>query len=62
MPVTPAFVEDLPEEAVQPYVALRQGPFVAVVQWDGTREFQHWVLVPVEKIEEFIGQLREAAK
>lgn len=58
----PAFIHDLPTEEAQPFSVESQGPFVAVVQWDGTGEFQHWVLIPKAEIETFIAQVREAAQ
>jgi len=58
----PEFINDLPESEVQPISVRREvSEFVAIIQWDGTGEFQHWVLVPNDQIDNIIKQL-EALK
>lgn len=52
------FVQDLPEGEVQPLAMLQQGPFVAFVQEDGTNEFTHWALLPINLIDEAIEKLQ----
>ncbi len=51
------FIEDLPNEEVQPLAMFQQGPFVAFVQEDGTNEFTHWVRLPIDLIDEAIEKL-----
>ena len=55
------FVGDLPEEDAQPWQVKRQGDWVAVIQWDGTGEQRHWVLIPIKELDDFIQQVSDAA-
>lgn len=56
----PDWVEDLPEEQVQPWMVERQGPFVSIRQRNGADpDDWHWVLIPKEDIEEFVRQVTE---
>lgn len=58
----PDWVEDLPDEQVQPWMVERQGPFVSIRQRDGSdRDTWHWVLIPKEDVEEFVRQVTEEA-
>lgn len=58
----PKFIHDLPGHEVQPIIVRPQcDEFVAIIQWDGTGEFQHWVLVPNDQIDGVIQKL-EALK
>ncbi len=52
-----AFIHDLPDEEVQPLAMFQQGPFVAFVQEDGTNEFTHWSLLPINMIDEAVEKL-----
>lgn len=58
---TPAFISDLPNDSVQPYAVMDQGLFIAIVQWDGTGEFQHWALIPKAEAAHFITQVMALA-
>lgn len=58
----PEFIEDLPEDKVQPVLVHRQGPFVAIIQRDGTDEMVHWALIEIEKVEQVIDEIRKAAQ
>ncbi len=57
----PKFVRDQTEDEVQPVAVRRQGPYIAIIQWDGTGEQQHWVLVPIPNLTSFIDSLEDAA-
>ena len=59
---TPEFIHDLPDDQVQPYTVREQGPYVAIIQWDGGNDQQHWVLIPKAEIEAFVAKVREAAQ
>lgn len=53
---------DLDDYKVQEIAVRRQADtYVAIIQWDGTGEFQHWVLVPISDVDAFIEQVRQAA-
>ena len=54
---TSDFIPDLPLDSAQPYTVMDQGPFIAIVQWDGTGEFQHWALIPKTDVGNFIAQV-----
>ena len=57
----PKFIDDLPDDEVQPIVVQAQGDeYVAIIQWDGAGEFQHWVLVKREDVKKLIEQLNAA--
>lgn len=44
----------------QPVSIYPQGDeYVAVIQWDGTGEFQHWVLIRRDEIDAVIKRLEE---
>lgn len=53
-----SFVRGLPKEEAQPLAMFQEGPFVAFVQEDGTNEFTHWVLLPINLIDEAIEKLQ----
>ena len=55
----PDYIDDLPEDQVQPYTVQEQGPYVAIIQWDGAGEQQHWVLIPKTEVGVFISKLLE---
>ena len=54
------FIDDLPSDQAQPYEVVPQHEFISIRQWDGTGEFEHWVLIPKSDLETFINTLREA--
>ena len=56
------FVEDLPNEQAQPWEVVNQEEFIAIIQWDGTGEHRHWILIPKTEVEEFITQVRTTAQ
>ena len=56
----PKFIHDLPDDQVQPWTVREQGSYVAIIQWDGGNDQQHWVLIPKTEIEDFITKVREA--
>jgi hypothetical protein len=54
----PEFIHDLPDAEVQPLTIRPQGfEFIALIQWDGTGEFQHWVLIDRGNLDDVIKQL-----
>ena len=55
------FVHDLPDEQAQPWKVEKQEPFVSIQQWDGTGEYMHWALIPIEDVPNFIEQMKAAA-
>lgn len=57
----PKFIHGLPDDQVQPYTVRKQAEYVAIIQWDGGNDQQHWVLIPKTEIEDFITKVREAA-
>jgi len=57
----PEFIHDLPDEQVQPYTVRKQAEYVAIIQWDGGNDQQHWVLIPNGEVDAFIAKVREAA-
>lgn len=57
----PEFIHDLPDGQVQPYTVQKQAEYVAIIQWDGSNDQQHWVLIPNGEVETFITKVREAA-
>lgn len=40
------FIEDLPDEDVQPVETYLNSEYLVVRQWDGTGEMEHCVLIP----------------
>jgi hypothetical protein len=58
--MTREFIHDLPDDEAQPYEVHNWGSFIAVQQWDGTGEFEHCLLIPVNEVESFINQIRNA--
>ena len=59
----PDWVEDLPDDKAQPWGVYNQHPFVSIRQHDGgDPDTVHWVLVPVDEVEEFIKEVRATAQ
>jgi len=50
------FIPDLPYDEAQPWEVEEQGPFVAIKQWDGEGETQHWVLIPKTELPKFVKE------
>ena len=57
----PTFDPELDEAFAQPVSIMDQDEFIAVIQWDGAGEDQHWVLVPKGDVETFIAGVRKVA-
>ena len=53
----PKFIHDLPDDQVQPYTVREQNEFIAIIQWDGGNDQQHWVLIPKVELNLFIEKL-----
>lgn len=51
-----------PAEAEDVVVRSQGDEFIAIIQWDGAGETQHWVLVHRDNLEDFITALRRAAE
>ena len=47
----PKFIDDLTDEVQPITVQAQDGEYIAVIQWDGTGEFQHWILAEVRRAE-----------
>lgn len=61
MKALPNYIDNLDDGEAQPIFIRRQGSFVAVIQWDGCGEFQHWVLIPVKDLEDVITKIKMEA-
>lgn len=60
----PAFDENLELQEwneAQPLAIRDQGCFVAIIQWDGTGDHRHRVLIRKDEVEQAIEQLRKIA-
>lgn len=55
------FDEVLAEDtsSVQPISIMDQGEFVAIIQWDGTGEDFHFVLVPKGEVKVFVADVEK---